>query len=161
MYTSNDCVKLTKEYLKNLSYREQALSNLETDISELEGEIKSISVRSSCISGMPKATGADMTSVERQYFALEEQTKQLNELKVNHQRLANHLQKLHDSIERLPQEQRDLLGFVYRDKYTLAFAGDKLGFSERTCSRKLGMAVQGLAGMLFGACARESLYFIK
>lgn len=160
MYCSNDYLRLTREYLKNMAYREQALANLKMDIGELESEVNGISVKSSSLSDMPKSQDGE-ASVERQYFILEEQKRQLSQLRTNSARLENHLRKLHGSMGRLPDDQQDVLRLVYLKGCTIAYAGSQLGLSERSCSRKLSTAVQTLAEMLFGACSRESIYFVK
>ena len=160
MFRSNDCIKLTKDYLKNYSYRQQAVRNIELDMQDLNRELADVSVRAvdyrpSTGSGVPELNGTEQQAHVR---ALQEQ--EIKALQINRRRLLTHLEKMESSLCRLPEDEQKVLKKHYVEHYTYAEIGEELGLSERSCQRKANEATRSLAIMLFHDYAEQDVFFI-
>lgn len=161
MYKYNDCISLTRDYLKNLSYREQALKNIEVDITELEKELDGVPVKIAKYSEAPGGGTSELNEVELQASLREKRSRELSELKASKSRLENHIKKIKASLACLPADARELITLVYVDRLSYARAGEQLGMSERTCRRRGLGIVSELASIFFGASAYEPVYFMR
>lgn len=161
MYKCNDCIKLTKDYLKNLNYREQALKNIDLDIKELETELADVPISISKYSTEPNGGTSELNAVESMTYSRDKKADELRALKRSREKLSNHLSKMKYSIQCLSEDEQNLLELIYDKRLTLMLAGEKLGYSERTCARRLNDAVTSLASMFFGSNAYEAVYFIR
>lgn len=160
MFRSNDCIRLTKDYLKNYSYRQQAVRNIELDMQDLNHELADVSVRAvdyrpSTSSGAPELNGIEQQAHVR---ALQEQ--EVKALQVNRRRLQTHLEKMESSLGRLPDDEQKILKKHYIEHYTYAEIGEEMGLSERSCQRKANEATRSLAIMLFHDYAEQDVFFI-
>lgn len=160
MFRSNDCIKLTKDYLKNYSYRQQAVRNIELDMQDLSRELADVSVRAvdyrpSTSSGAPELNGTEQQAHVR---VLQEQ--EVKALQVNRRRLQTHLEKMESSLCRLPDDEQKILKKHYIEHHTYAEIGEELGLSERSCQRKANEATRSLAIMLFHDYAEQDVFFI-
>lgn len=160
MFKSNDCIKLTKDYLKNFSYRQQAVKNIELDMQDLsralaDVSIKAVDYRPATGSGVSELTGAEQLAHIR---SLQEQ--EICLLRINRRRLMTHLEKMESSLERLPEDERVILKKHYVEHYTFAEIGEAIGLSERSCQRKANEATRSLAIMLFHDYAEQDVFFI-
>ena len=145
MYQSNDYMKLTKEYLKNMRYHEQALRNLRTDAATLEYELNS--------------TG--QSSIEKQSYVRDLKRQDLARVQTSIVRLENHLQKMRESIHQLSRDEQEILGLIYMHRLTAIEAGERVGLCERSVHRHVRSAVENLAAMIFGSVALDDINFVR
>ena len=160
MYKANDYIKLTKNYLETLVYLEQALKNIDTDIKETEQELRDIPVSTSKISSEPSGA-SELTTVENLSYLRNHKTEILIRLKLKRSQIANHITKIHTSIEMLEPDERNTVKMVYLEGMKLIRIAEVINLSERSCRRRVRSAVEHLAIMLFGVSAKEDIFFIQ
>lgn len=161
MYQSNDYLKLTKEYLKNLSYHEQALKNIKADTKALEYELSNITLPGVQYSDEPRGGSPELSSVEKQAYVRDLKRQELTRLNVSAVRLEQHIHKVHDSVAMLPEEERVVIDLMYGEKLTAVVIGEQIGLCERSVHRRLRSAIGNLAVMLFGPVAAEDISFVR
>lgn len=145
MYQSNDYLKLTKEYLKNMRYHEQALRNLRTDASTLEYELN-------C---------AAQSSIEKQSYVRDLKRQDLMRVQTSIIRLENHLQKMRESIHQLSREEQEIIDLVFIRRLTAIETGERVGLCERSVHRHVRSAIENLAAMIFGSVALDDIHFVR
>lgn len=148
MYQSNDYLKLTKEYLKNMRYHEQALKNLRADAATLKHELSNENLLSS-------------SSAEKQDYVRDLKRQDLIRLENSILRLDNHLQKMRESLHQLSHDEQEILDLIYDKRYTAIYAGECVGLCERSVHRHVRAAVGNLAVMLFGTAALDEISFVR
>jgi RNA polymerase sigma factor (sigma-70 family) len=160
MFRSNDCIKLTKDYLKNYSYRQQAVRNIELDMQDLNRELADVSVRAVDYRPSTSSGASELNGTEQQAHVRALQEQEVKALQVNRRRLQTHLEKMENSLGRLPDDEQKILRKHYIEHYTYAEIGEELGLSERSCQRKANEATRSLAIMLFHDYAEQDVFFI-
>lgn len=157
----NDCVWLTKSYLKNFSYYRQAVKNLETDIADLEQELLSSGAK--IASYGPSVGGASGGALNGTEHGAERRMEIEQEILVKRSelgKLRGQLLKLKSALNLLPDDERTVIRLYYIDRLSYALITQQIHFSERWIRNKLGSGVRSVAIMLFGARADASLCFI-
>lgn len=160
MFRSNDCIKLTKDYLKNYSYRQQAVRNIELDMQDFNHELADVSVRAVNYRPSTSSGASELNGTEQQAHLRTLQEQEVKALQVNRRRLQTHLEKMESSLGRLPDDEQKILKKHYIEHYTYAEIGEELGLSERSCQRKANEATRSLATMLFHDYAEQDVFFI-
>lgn len=161
MYQSNDYVKLTRGYLKNLVFNEQALRNINADIETLNYELNSISLPGVKYSDEPRGGSPELSSVEQQAYVRDLKREELGRLEVSKAKLETHLRKMNASISQLGSEEQTMLDMFYKQKLSASSIGLEIGLCERSVHRRIHMAVRNLAAMLFGEVATEDISFVR
>lgn len=160
MYKTNDYIKLTRNYLETLVYLEQALKNIDTDILETEQELHDIPIATTKLSLEPGGA-SELTTVERLSYLRNHKAENLIKLKIKRGQIATHITKLHTSIEKLEPDERDTVKMAYLEGMKLIRISEIINLSERSCRRRVRSAIEHLAIMLFGASAKEDIFFIQ
>ena len=156
----NDYIKLTRDYLKNLPYYEVAVANMTDDIKEIQVSLQDVSTKIASYEHNPGGSGT-MTVVEAEMEKRSEQAsafkKQAHELR----KLQIQLAKINRCISNLPKEEKQAVNAYYINRLSYEDMAEHLGWSERTCKRRVKTATKAVTTMLFGHKAEANILFVS
>lgn len=154
----NDYIKLTKGYLKNLSYYEVAVANMTDDVKEIEESLKDVCTKVSKYEQNPGGF-TELAAVESE---VENRAEQASRFKLRAKELHKmqlQVKKLRRCIDNLSKEEKDALKLFYTYKFSYEDMADELNVSERTCKRRVETGTKAVAIMLFGDKAGDKIMF--
>lgn len=156
----NDYIKLTKDYLKNYVYYQQAIKNLEADINDRELELKSESVKIANYSA--EASGeSELNSTERAADSRIVLEKEKASMIKDLERVRKQLTKIDEAIGLLPTDEQEAVKMFYVDRLNYRAMSDRNHFSERWCKKKVNAGTKAIAFMIFGTRAEENVLFVQ
>ena len=156
----NDYIKLTREYLKNLPYYEVAVANMTDDIKEIQISLQDVSTKTtryehnSGSSGTETVVEAETEKREEQVIDFKRQAHELRKLQIQ-------LTRINRCISNLPKEEKQAVNAYYINRLSYEDMAEHLGWSERTCKRRVKTATKAVTTMLFGHKAEENIMFVS
>lgn len=160
MYKYNDYLKLTKEYLKNFAYYQQAISSISEDIEDIRRQLATESIKAPAYGSDPGGGFNELNGTERAADKRIRLTKVSEELQENCRVLERQMKKVTAAINTLPEDERQAVQMYYMDCMTYGVISEKLHLSERSCKRLISKATRSIAFMLFGLTANRNVFFI-
>ena len=155
----NDCLRLTKGYLRDIEYYRVAATNLQDTISELTENLRDVSTKIASYEQNPGGN-SELTAVERESSKrMEMQDEQMKALKSLHE-LQKILTKVDRGLEHLTDEERNALMYYYAEKKSYLEIADRQNISERSCRRRVRDATRKMALMMFGLKSTEKVMFL-
>lgn len=161
MYKHNDYVKLTREYLRNYPYYKQAVKSITEDIAEIREQL---AVESPKTAKYGADTGGDYSELNSTEQAAHKRMRleyRQAELQDNCRALRLQMYKVEDAVNRLPDEDIEIVKLFYFDRLPHQDLARRLCLSERSSKRRVKKATETIAFMLFGLDAKKPLFFIR
>ena len=158
MIRANDYVKLTKGYLRNLSYYRIAVVNMTDDIKEMAESLSDVSTK---IASYEQTAGgnSELNAVEAETARRAEQSIRYKEHAHALRKLQLQIKKLERCIAELPDEEREAIRLFYMERLNYDDITEYLHISHSTCKRRINRATKAIAVMLFGDRADKPVQF--
>jgi RNA polymerase sigma factor (sigma-70 family) len=156
----NDYLRLTKSYLREIDYYKTSARLLREKISDIEADLRGISTK---IASYESTHGgySDLNGIEAGTERRMQQESNLAKSKAELKIMEKHIAHIDVCINTLPAEEQNALRLYYIDKLTYGELSQKIGWSERTCKRKVMDATKSIAWMLFGDNVNQDVLFIE
>ena len=157
----NDYLTLTKEYVKELECFRAHVQNLNITLQELEPDRGLVSPKVTAGYGQNPGGSAELTSTEAEANRKIENERQLERVQEDLRKMESQIRKIENSIGSLPDEESRALILHYSQGLTYGELAEKLGWSPRTCKRRVKEATRKVAIMMFGNKTKERVKFIE
>lgn len=162
MYKSNDCIKLTKQHLRNYKYYVTALENITEDIKCKELELQGQSIKATEYGSIPGGGGGSELNVTEQAAELRiKLTQEKEDLIQKRKELQRQVNKIDRSMAKLPEEEREIVNLFYIQRMSYDNLSQHTHYGERRNRKMLREAEQHLAIMFYGIKADEDLFFFN
>lgn len=161
IYRHNDYLQLTKDYLRNYTVYQRAVSVITENISDLQAELSNESVKIASYGHSGGGGHSELNGVERAAAKRIRLNDTLQDLESRRKSLCRHLKNLNAAVAVLPEEDRAAVKMYYSDKINYRSLGELIHMSERTCRRRISKATRRIATVLFGMAAMQNVLFLK
>lgn len=160
MYKSNDCIKLTKQHLRNYKYYVTALENITEDIKCKELELQDQSIKATDY-GSVHGGGSELNTTEQAAELRIKLAQEKENLIQTRKELQRQVSKIDKSMAKLPDEEREIVNLFYIQKMSYDNLSQHTHYGERKNRRLLREAEQHLAIMFYGIKADEDVFFFN
>lgn len=156
----NDFIRLTKSYLREIDYYRQSVVMLKDKSEEISTKLEGISAKipayAETISGH-----SELTQVEAETSKRIELEKSLTHCLDDLNGLKRHINRLESCIDTLDGREQEMIRLYYREKMTYEELAERIGWSSRTCMRRVQDATRHIALMLFGEKSKDNILFLE
>jgi len=157
MFKYNDCLKMTRSYLRNYVGHQQAVKTITEDVEGIKAQLAGVG-------GMTASYG--QRGGFQELDAIEGAAEKRRDLRLRaaillgyRDDLMNHLDRLELAIRRLSMEEREAVKLHFEERKSYREMAEEIHLSERSCRRRVSGAVRGVAGFLFGELAEKEVWF--
>ena len=161
MYKSNDCIKLTKQHLRNYKYYVTALENITEDIKCIELELQNQSIKATEYGNIPGGGGSELSTTEQAAELRIKLTQEKEDLIQKRKELQRQVNKIDRSMAKLPEEEREIVNLFYIQRMSYDGLSQRTHYGERRNRKMLREAEQHLAIMFYGIKADEDVFFFN
>ena len=156
----NDFIRLTKSYLREIDYYRQSVIMLQDRSEEMRTKLEAISAKipaySESVSGH-----SELTQVEAEAGKRIEQERCLQRCLDDLRSLNRHIERIEACIDTLDTREQEMVTLYYRQKMTYEELAERIGWSPRTCMRRVQEATRHIALMLFGEKSKDNILFLE
>lgn len=156
----NDYVRLTKDYIKEMDLYEVHEKIIVARKKDLEESIKDVSTKIVKYEQNPGGS-SELTTVEAETAKRLEWEKKLKQCDNELKTLRQHINRVKKCMEGLTQEEQEMLRLHYCVGATYEEMSDLMGWSPRTCKRRIHDIRDKVSLMLFGDKMKASYRFIE
>ena len=160
MYKSNDCIKLTKQHLRNYKYYVTALENITEDIKCIELELQNQGIKATEYGNIPGG-GSELSTTEQAAELRIRLTQEKEDLIQKRKELQRQVNKIDRSMAKLPEEEREIVNLFYIQHMSYDGLSQHTHYGERRNRKMLREAEQHLAIMFYGIKADEDVFFFN
>lgn len=150
----NDCIRLTRDYLKKMEYQQIHITNLRETMAELEKKMGSAKIAS--YDSIPGGS-SELNSVE----AGAEEAMRYRKLKEEVEAMERHQAKVKRCIEQLPLDEKLAVEMFYFYRRSYDDMVSSLHLSYSTCRRRVRAGTYKIAYMMFGDRAEKKVLFLS
>ncbi len=158
---ANDYINTMRNYLKNYNYYTQYLSNVKESVKDIDRQLSGESIKISKYGNEQTGAGqSGLTVVEksvsnRMNLELEKQELLSSSLEVE-----SLMTRINNTLLRLPLEEQEIIRGFYMEELSYGKLALRYSYSERWCRKRIRLAEEKMAFMMFGPKATESVSFI-
>ena len=160
MYKSNDCIKLTKQHLRNYKYYVTALEDITEDIKCVELELQNQGIKTTEYGSIPGG-GSELSTTEQAAELRIRLTQEKEDLIQKRKELQRQVNKIDRSMAKLPEEEREIVNLFYIQRMNYDNLSQHTHYGERRNRKMLREAEQHLAIMFYGIKADEDVFFFN
>ena len=161
MFSHNDYLKLTRDYLREYETYKNAVKTISQVVSDLRRGLAGQTIKTVKYDDIPGGGGAGLNSVEQAAEARIRDERRLLSLEQELGRLKTQVQRVGFALAALGAEEMAVVEMFYFQRLSYAVMATRIHMSERTCRRRVHEATQKIALLIFGVRTKERVMFLK
>lgn len=161
MFSHNDYLKLTKDYLRKYETYKAAVKAITQAVCDLRRGLAGQTIKTVRYDDVPGGGGAGLNSVEQAAETRIHDEARLAALEQELERLKMQVQRIGFALAALEGEEMTIVEMFYFRRLGYAVMATRIHASERTCRRRVHDVTQKIALLIFGIRTKERVMFLK
>lgn len=161
MFSHNDYLKLTKDYLREYETYKAAVKAITQAVCDLRRGLAGQTIKTVRYDDVPGGGGAGPNSVEQAAENRIHDEDRLTALEQELGRLKTQVQRIGFALAALGGEEMTIVEMFYFQRLGYAVMATRIHASERTCRRRVHDVTQKIALLIFGIRTKERVMFLK
>lgn len=162
MFSHNDYLKLTKDYLREYETYKAAVKAITQTVCDLRRGLAGQTIKTVSYDDVPGGGGgAGLNSVEQAAETRIHDEARLAALEQELERLKMQVQRIGFALAALEGEEMTIVEMFYFQRLGYAVMATRIHASERTCRRRVHDVTQKIALLIFGIRTKEKVMFLK
>lgn len=161
MFSHNDYLKLTKDYLREYETYKAAARAITQTVCDLRRGLAGQTIKTVKYDDVPGGGGAGLNSVEQAAETRIHDEARLAVLEQELERLKMQVQRIGFALAALEGEEMTIVEMFYFQRLGYAVMATRIHASERTCRRRVHDVTQKIALLIFGIRTKEKVMFLK
>ena len=161
MFSHNDYLKLTKDYLREYETYKAAVRAITQTVCDLRRGLAGQTIKTVRYDDVPGGGGAGLNSVEQAAENRIHDEDRLTALEQELERLKMQVQRVDFALAALGGEEMTIVEMFYFQRLGYAVMATRIHASERTCRRRVHDVTQKIALLIFGIRTKEKVMFLK
>lgn len=161
MFSHNDYLKLTKDYLREYETYKAAVKAITQAVCDLRRGLAGQTIKTVRYDDVPGGGGAGLNSVEQAAENRIHDEDRLTALEQELGRLKTQVQRIGFALAALGGEEMTIVEMFYFQRLGYAVMATRIHASERTCRRRVHDVTQKIALLIFGIRTKEKVMFLK
>ena len=161
MFSHNDYLKLTKDYLREYETYKAAVRAITQTVCDLRRGLAGQTIKTVRYDDVPGGGGAGLNSVEQAAENRIHDEDRLTALEQELERLKMQVQRVDFALAALGGEEMTIVEMFYFQRLGYAVMATRIDASERTCRRRVHDVTQKIALLIFGIRTKEKVMFLK
>lgn len=161
MFSHNDYLKLTKDYLREYETYKAAVKAITQAVCDLRRGLAGQTIKTVRYDDVPGGGGAGLNSVEQAAENRIHDEDRLTALEQELGRLKTQVQRIGFALAALGGEEMTIVEMFYFQRLGYAVMATRIHASERTCRRRVHDVTQKIALLIFGIRTKEKAMFLK
>ena len=158
---ANDYINTMRNYLKSYNYYAQYLSNVKESVKDIDRQLSAESIKIARYGNDPAGAGqSGLTTVEQSASIRMSLEMEKQELLNSSLEVESLMARINNTLLRLPLEEQELIKGFYIEGLSYGKLALRYCYSERWCRKRVRLAEEKMAFMMFGPKATESVSFI-
>lgn len=161
MFSHNDYLKLTKDYLREYETYKAGVKAITQTVCDLRRGLAGQTIKTVKYDDVPGGGGAGLNSVEQAAETRIHDKARLAVLEQELERLKMQVQRIGFALAALEGEEMTIVEMFYFQRLGYAVMATRIHASERTCRRRVHDVTQKIALLIFGIRTKEKVMFLK
>ena len=161
MFSHNDYLKHTKDYLREYETYKVAVKAITQTVCDLRRGLAGQTIKTVRYDDVPGGGGAGLNSVEQAAETRIHDEARLAALEQELERLKMQVQRIGFALAALEGEEMTIVEMFYFQRLGYAVMATRIHASERTCRRRVHDVTQKIALLIFGIRTKERVMFLK